>query len=127
MRRPVGYALDPNGVHIPIFDYEEWARTFVTVDRVVQQDDVNGYYVSTVFLGLDHNFFGVGDPILYETMVQTPTGAWTAQHRYCTKVEALAGHKRAMAVLTQDRARLEEMTGEVVKAALVSIENGDEI
>jgi len=25
--------------------------------------------VSTVFLGIDHNFYGIGAPILFETMV----------------------------------------------------------
>lgn len=42
--------------------------------RIVQQDMVRRrwfrrYRVSTVFLGLDHNYFPIGPPILYETMV----------------------------------------------------------
>lgn len=126
MNRPPYYILDPNGVPIPCLDFHAWSKWLGTANRVVQQDDVNGYFVSTVFLGLDHNYFG-GDPLLFETMVQTPTGAWTAQHRYHTKTDALAGHLRAKAVLTQDRARLEEMTASVIRAALASIENGDDL
>lgn len=50
----------------------EWAQWFETADRRVAQDlfKVNNIEirVSTVFLALDHNFFG-GNPLLFETMV----------------------------------------------------------
>jgi hypothetical protein len=67
-----------------------------------------GIKVSTVWLGLDHNFFG-GPPLIFETMVFTlrdepyvmPSGTeywWEGveQYRYSTLVEAEAGHTRIL-------------------------------
>lgn len=51
--------------------------------------------VSTVFLGLDHNWWK-GDPILWETM--TFFGPLHEdQRRYSSKEAALAGHEEALA------------------------------
>lgn len=73
-------------------DILEWGKWFETADRVVAQDEVGGHVVSTVFLGIDHNF-GAGPPLLYETMV-FPKDAWAEQdcERYATRAEAQAGH-----------------------------------
>lgn len=55
---------------IPVIctDTLEWAKWLETADRHVKNEYVGNYWVSTVFLGIDHNFYG-GDPILFETMV----------------------------------------------------------
>lgn len=55
--------------------------------------------VSTVFLGLDHNFGG-GPPLIFETMIfpsnnSSETGCW----RYSTEAEALEGHRWAVHLL----------------------------
>lgn len=58
----------------------------------------NGARVSTVFLGLDHNFGSGGPPILWETMifnVETEDG-YQFQERYSTREEAIAGHAAAV-------------------------------
>lgn len=52
----------------PVDDIREWGIWFETADRRVAKTDVNGDEVSTVFLGLDHNW-GDGAPILFETLV----------------------------------------------------------
>jgi len=49
-------------------DLEKWAQWFASENRVVAQTEVPGGVVSTVFLGLDHNFFDKGPPLLFETM-----------------------------------------------------------
>lgn len=49
-------------------DLLEWARKFGSCDRVVAQTEIEGGVISTVFLGLDHNW-GAGPPLLFETMV----------------------------------------------------------
>jgi len=47
-----------------------WAMWFEKAeDRVVKQEFIGDSKVSTVFLGLDHNFEPDGPPILWETMV----------------------------------------------------------
>jgi hypothetical protein len=50
--------------------------------------------VSTVFLGLDHNFRDEGPPILFETMIfgETDDDPVGRQWRYATWAEAELGH-----------------------------------
>jgi hypothetical protein len=72
-----------------------WARWFEVANRHMAQDVVGPVRISTVFLGIDHNFNPHGPPILFETMI------FGGQHdqymdRYATKAEALAGHARAV-------------------------------
>lgn len=84
----------------------EWAHLLDMREyAVVAYDEVGpDIKVSTVWLGLDHNFFG-GPPIIFETMVftlrdepyRTPGGSeywWEGvdQYRYSTLDEALRGH-----------------------------------
>lgn len=86
---------------VPCDDVLEWARWFETTDRVVFQDEIGQHLVSTVFLGLDHNFMrritGVGEPLLFETMVfchHEPVCELDQRtDRYSTWLEAETGHK----------------------------------
>ena len=75
-----------------------WAMWMETADqaRCVAVDEVGeSIRVSTVFLGLDHNFGFGGAPILYETMVfGGPLDG--EQERYATREEALRGHAEAL-------------------------------
>lgn len=105
------YILDDkkNPVKADFRTASEWATK---ENRVVKQEHVGNWYVSTVFLGLDHNW---GDrnapdykPILFETMIfWQPTDEnkkndheWMDeyQERYHTWDEALAGHAVAVEV-----------------------------
>jgi hypothetical protein len=76
-------------------DMMAWARTFEdNAYRTVEQTDLpNGVLVSTVWLGLDHQF-GDGPPLIFETMVfgDRESGRDLAQERYSTLDEARAGH-----------------------------------
>jgi hypothetical protein len=60
--------------------------------RLTVQGDVS---VSTVFLGLDHNFGEGGAPLLFETMVFGLPGEDC--RRYSTWAEAEEGHARIVA------------------------------
>lgn len=63
------YILDENKKAV-LATSEEWALFFELDNRKVARDDgVNGYDVSTVFLGIDHNYNPEGPPLLFETMV----------------------------------------------------------
>ena len=77
----------------------EWATVYE--DRaacVVQQTDVGDYWISTVWLGLDHSFMG-GPPLIFETMIKHDD-EWTEyQERYSTRAEAEEGHRRAVALV----------------------------
>jgi hypothetical protein len=76
--------------------WTEWMavpeRRRVALDHVTAQ-----IYVSTIFLGLDHNFFDLlAPPILFETMVFG--GAMNLfQERYCTWDDAELGHNTILA------------------------------
>lgn len=83
-------------------DTLEWGRWFeeatFTKERIVAQDDIGGCFVSTVFLGLDHNFGYSDRPILFETMIfNGPNDQY--QERCSTWEEAALMHKLAI-VLT---------------------------
>lgn len=62
------YILDKNGEPVAEPDLMTWATAFEGIDRRVKQEHVGEFFVSTVFLGLDHGW-GDGPPILWETMV----------------------------------------------------------
>lgn len=84
------YILNPDG-SVEATDLTTWARWFETGDRIIAQDTVDESRVSTVFIGIDHNFGASGPPLLFETMVfDGPLDG--EQDRYATKAEALAGH-----------------------------------
>lgn len=81
----------------------EWANNYDRKqNRHVADDIVPGIRVSTVFLGVDHNFGSEGLPILFETMwfytgedalsAEVATIVGEVQDRYCTRDQALAGH-----------------------------------
>ena len=89
------YMLDENKNPVPVETPLGWGdnRKIDTQRRVAETKFPNGTWVSTVFLGLDHNFNG-GTPILFETMV-FPKDDWGELdcERYCTYNEAVEGHQ----------------------------------
>ena len=90
------YILNAAGEPVPCADVLEWARWYETADRKVARTDAgDGIKVSTVFLGLDHNFGFHGPPILWETMV---FGGAHNEHmrRYATRGQAVDGHNETV-------------------------------
>lgn len=80
---------------------KEWGAWFEGSlnKRVVDKTDVDDARVSTVFLGLDHSFGGLGPPLLFETMIfggEYDQCCW----RYTTLDQAKAGHIRVVVQLT---------------------------
>lgn len=88
----------------------EWAKDFENMElRRVGQDFLpNGIEVSTVWLGLDHNYAPRGRPLIFETMLFVAQKKEIEifgrihsfdreeigdQWRYSTEEEALRGHK----------------------------------
>lgn len=106
-----------DGEPVPVGLYE-WGRWFEnTPQRIVCQEDLIGpdnetYWVSTVFLGLDHSFGVFGPPLLFETMIfkrHEPRVIGTVgdheyvsdreevyMNRYATLTEAKIGHQLAL-------------------------------
>jgi hypothetical protein len=96
----------------PVADYSE-ARGG---DHRVGEDYVDGYCVSTVHLGLNHQF-GEGPPLIFETMVFAAKGSEITSFmdlycvRYSTEAEARAGHERVVAAVKDGTI---EMYGETI-------------
>ena len=82
---------------VPEPDIIAWAHWFSTADRVVFQTEIPGGVISTVFLGIDHNFRGVGPPVLFETMIFRDGSDDGHQWRCSTWLEAEAQHASVLA------------------------------
>lgn len=93
--RPMWYDFDGkaiskfNATHSPKFNNFS--------NRIVKQDKINGFFISTVYIGLDLNLAGT-IPKIYETMIfdqrnseQELTCNWTSRHE--TREEALSAHE----------------------------------
>lgn len=107
------YILDENHRPVPAPSLLEWGAFMEDHDRrVVKHEMVDQVLVSTVFLGIDHNWLGGGEPILWETMCfdhsdvarrgkRQWSGMLDYQERYRSHEEALAGHEEAVAWVKQ--------------------------
>ena len=94
-RSPTGrYILGPGHILIPCTSIEDWGRALADdTANIVQQDVIApGIAISTVFLGLDHNMFGDGPPLVFETMIFRE-GDGNETFRWSTWDEAMEGHK----------------------------------
>lgn len=81
---------------------EEWAKDFEgpsdgkdlsSYRRVAKTSLWWGGWVSTVWLGLNHNYGG-GKPLIFETMVFYRSMSDLDMDRYSTEAEAIQGHKK---------------------------------
>lgn len=98
--RPQYYILDAQGEPVAVDDVLTWARWFGDArKRILARDVIRGVLVSTVFLGLDHNWSFTGPPVLWETMIFDSEGSDQYQERYASRASALAGHARALAAI----------------------------
>jgi len=103
---PDKYILDLDGEPVAVDDVLIWGEWFERASRdrsrIVKQDfveepapdavSIRGCVgVSTVFLGLDHNFMGSGPPILWESLV-SGTSLDGEMQRYTSRAAALQGH-----------------------------------
>ncbi len=96
MRAPY-YILNGHEV-VGCSDAFEWGKWFEANKdaRIVKQEYVRGNWISTVFLGLDHNYWG-GSPVVFETMVFP---SYTSRDLWCERCstweEAEAQHKKGV-------------------------------
>lgn len=94
--------LEDGRTPLAVEDVVVWGRWFEDFNRVVKQDEKDGVLVSTVFLGIDHNFFQTGPPLLWETLVFR--GPYDGKmDRYSSYEEAVAGHERMCREVFSDK------------------------
>lgn len=90
-------------IEVSMKEWAVWSSQDGDVRRVAFTDIGNGVSVSTVFLGLNHNFGG-GEPILFETLVfadlQLNDFSMEGTCRRCsTWAEAQVGHNEVVALV----------------------------
>ena len=80
---------------VPIENALDWGRWFEKNygKRRVGDDKSHGYRISTVFLGLDHQF-EEGPPLVFELMVFNPEGNAVFCDRFPTWEEAEQAHNQ---------------------------------
>ena len=96
---PDTYILDVNGNPVAEPNLERRREWFARQKhRLIRRSYITkDIYVSTVFLGIDHNRSGRGRPVLWETMIfGGPQAGY--QRRYSTRAEAFKGNVSAIAL-----------------------------
>jgi hypothetical protein len=95
------YILDGK-VPVPCEDAIAWAQWVEAheQERIVCQEDVGPWWVSTVFLGVDHNYvIGHTPPQLFETMIFEGKGGDPNDYQTRTSTWELALEQHAQAVV----------------------------
>lgn len=84
-------------------DLDAWSKLVADRDyKRVVETDVAGYWVSTVWLGLDHGFGRYDAPLIFETMVFARNDDESVDFgevdcwRYATEQAARKGHEEAV-------------------------------
>jgi hypothetical protein len=109
-RRTIGkYILDAQGRVVPEHDFSKWATWLETHSetRIVRREWVDNVQVSTLFLGLDHNFSGGGAPVLWETMAFSNRANFDCVTRRCAgnREQAEAMHKQMVQYVQEEIAK----------------------
>ena len=96
------YILDAQNNAVACDDLTVWGKFMENMaERIVEQEHVGVYWISTVFLGLDHNWSS-GAPILWETMIFDQGTEKNRPYRdefcdrYSSYAEAVDGHAKAV-------------------------------
>jgi len=116
------YLLNEDHSVTPVPEGDEglllWGKMFESSNRIVAQDQVGNKWISTVFLGIDHNWRTDGPPLLFETMVFQDDRAGD-MWRYSTWDEAVEGHKAACAGIPSGLSRKKLEKAKAIIEALV--------
>jgi hypothetical protein len=97
------YILDGHEAK-PCYDLMHWAHWFASANRRVDETIVGDKRVSTVFIGLNHQY-GEGPPLLFETMIFAPDNDGEYQTRCTTWEEAEEMHRKAVESLGSPSAK----------------------
>jgi len=85
-------------------DLMTWAKEFWSQDRNVAKTVIGDYSVSTVFIGLNHQY-GEDPPLLFETMV-FGEGQLSKEQTHCTTWEEAEAMHEAMCELVRSNAEV---------------------
>jgi hypothetical protein len=98
----IGHYILEGKVPVKVDDFMTWAVRYQQQEEWeksrVGSTMIGNVHVSTVFLGIDHNYRRIGPPILFETMIFGGEHSGYCE-RYTTWDEAEEGHHRACALV----------------------------
>ena len=84
-------------------DLEEWSRIYTPENQRVAATNIGESYISTVWLGINHQWEPTGPPLFFETMIfdgPLDGECW----RYSTLDQAQQGHEAACLKVIETRA-----------------------
>jgi hypothetical protein len=93
---------------------EKWAQLLEGSTRKVAADEIGGILISTVFLGLDHNFGANGPPLLFETMTFSDVFG-EIQLRCNTYMQAEEMHQTVVDLVRTSLDQAEETAQDAIK------------
>ena len=102
------YVLNDKGEPVLCEDVIEWATKFEITKRRVAETTVDDLWISTVFLGLNHNWHE-GPPVVWETMVFCNSDEDHPLHQWMdrcagSREQAVAMHERCVTYVKEWRA-----------------------
>ena len=113
---------DKQGKQISI---NEWENLIIDPNyKIIKQNVVDGFLVSTVWLGIDHAFFpGTLKPIIFETMIFGDKNEELDVKRASTIEEALEDHKSMLKRIKNRSKRIIKATKEAVNKEMKKIKS----
>lgn len=66
-------------------------------EGIIKQETVGDWWISTVFIGFEHDPYDDGPPQIFETLVQGPDLRDNEYYYYATWAEAEEGHRLMVA------------------------------
>ena len=93
-----------------VISLKEWGELAEDLNyRIVKQEKVGEYFISTIWLGTDLNFYSEGVENIFETMIfNKEERAELFQQRYRSLEDAKNGHKKIVSML-KDGANIEDL------------------
>ena len=86
---------------VSLEEFAEWSRD--PSNKIIKRTYLNSKLISTVFLGLDHNYRITGDPILFETAIfETDSMRDLYLERATTFDNALKTHEKVVQAVADD-------------------------
>jgi hypothetical protein len=86
----------------PIDSFLKWAELISQdTEQRVARTTIGPYQVSTVWMGIDHNYFCPGPPLIFETAIFTADRSMPYCQRHATLESAQEGHNGAVRVAEQ--------------------------
>lgn len=105
------YILNARGRPERVADWAAYRKWYTKADRVVEQTDIDGYQVSTVFHGQDESHTKLGLSMMWETLVRGREDDRGAPGKWCqmtshsaTLAKAKYEHFRIVAAIEKEMA-----------------------